>query len=58
MNFIREYRENENVKTKILRKYSNNVRKNQFLEIKNNLSELEKDFIELKDRIKRQRSEN
>ena len=58
MNFIREYRENENIKTKILRKYSNNVRKNQFSEIKNSLSELEKDFIELKDRIKRQRNEN
>ena len=32
------------------RKYLNNMLKNQFLKIKNSLSELENDFIELKDR--------
>ena len=30
--------------------YLNNMRKNQFLKVKNSLLELEKDFIELKDR--------
>ena len=37
---------NENIKTK----YLNNKQKNQFLKVKNSLSELEKDFIELGDR--------
>ena len=40
------------------RKYLKNVRKNQFLKVKNSLLELEKDFIELKDRqvtIKREK---
>ena len=37
---------NDNVE----RKYLNNMLKNQFLKIKNSLSELENDFIELKDR--------
>ena len=32
------------------RKYLNNMRRNQFLKIKNSLLELEKGFIELKDR--------
>ena len=35
------------IKTEILRE---NMRKNQFLKAKNSLLELEKDFIELKDR--------
>ena len=34
----------------IERKYLNNMRKNQFLKVKNSLLELEKDFIKLKDR--------
>ena len=34
----------------IERKYLNNMRKNQFLKVKNGLLELEKNFIELKDR--------
>ena len=34
----------------IERKYLNNMRKNQFLKVKNGLLELEKIFIELKDR--------
>ena len=37
---------NENIE----RKYFKNLRKNQFLKVKNSLLELEKDFIELKDR--------
>ena len=37
---------NDNVE----RKYLNNMLKNQFLKIKNSLSELENDFIELRDR--------
>ena len=44
---------NENIE----RKYLKDMRKNQFLKVKNSLLELEKDFIELKDRevkIKRQ----
>ena len=39
---------NENVE----RKYLNNMQKSQFLKIKKSLLESEKDFIELKDRIK------
>ena len=31
-------------------KYFNNMQKSQFLKVKNSLLELEKDFIELKDR--------
>ena len=43
--------ENPNFKNEnIERKYLNNMRKNQFLKLKNSLSEFEKDFIELKDR--------
>ena len=39
---------------KILReKYIKNMLNNQFLKIKNCLLELEKDFMELKDRIER-----
>ena len=37
---------NENIE----RKYLKNMRKNQFLKVKNSHLELEKDFIELKDR--------
>ena len=37
---------NENIE----RKYFKNMRKNQFLKVKNSHLELEKDFIELKDR--------
>ena len=37
---------NENID----RKYLNNMRRNQFLKIKNSLLELEKGFVELKDR--------
>ena len=37
---------NENIQ----RKYLNNMRKNQYLQVKNSLLELEKDLIELKDR--------
>ena len=40
---------NENIE----RKYLNNMRKSQFLKVNNSLLELEKDFIELRDRIKR-----
>ena len=36
---------NENIE----RKYLTSIQKNQFLKVKNNLLELEKDFIELKD---------
>ena len=36
---------NENIE----RKYLTSTQKNQFLKVKNNLLELEKDFIELKD---------
>ena len=43
--------ENSNYKKrKYWDKKLNNMRKNQFLNIKNSLLELEKDFIELKDR--------
>ena len=42
--------ENPNYKNEnIERKYLTNIQKNQFLKVKNNLLELEKDFIELKD---------
>ena len=34
----------------IEKKYLRNMQKNQFLKVKNSLLELEKDFIELKDR--------
>ena len=37
---------NENIETK----YLNNMQKKQFLKVNNSLLELEKDFIELKDR--------
>ena len=37
-------------KENIERKYLNKMRENQFLKVKNSLLELEKDFIELKDR--------
>ena len=43
--------ENPNYKNKnVERIYLNNMRKNQFLKVKNCLLELEKDFTELKDR--------
>ena len=43
---------NPNYKNKnIVEKYLNNMQKNQFLNVKNSLLELEKDFIELKDRV-------
>ena len=43
--------ENPNYKNEnIEKKYLNNMRKNQFLKIKKNLLELEKDLVELKDR--------
>ena len=43
---------NPNYKNKnIEEKYLNNMQKNQFLNVKNSLLELEKDFIELKDRV-------
>ena len=43
--------ENPNYKNEnIEKKYLNNMRKNQFLKIKKNLLELEKDLMELKDR--------
>ena len=45
--------ENEN----IARKYSSNMRRNQFLKVNNSLVELEKDFIELKDRELKDREE-
>ena len=37
---------NENIQ----KKYSKNMQKNQFLRVKNRLLDLEKDFVELKDR--------
>ena len=45
--------ENEN----IARKYLSNMRKNQFFKVNNSLLELEKDFIELKDRELEDREE-
>ena len=48
-----KYRRMENLNSNnenIERKYLNNMRKNQFLKVKNGLLELEKDFIELKDK--------
>ena len=43
--------ENLNHKNRsIERKYSNNMSKNQLLKVKNSLSEIEEDFIALKDR--------
>ena len=43
---------NPNYKNKnIAEKYLNNMQKNQFLNVQNSLLELEKDFIELKDRV-------
>ena len=43
--------ENPNYKNQnIERKYLNNMQKNQFLKVKNSLLELEKDFMELRDR--------
>ena len=44
-NFFPSYK-NHNIE----RKYLNEMRKNQFLKVKNSLLELEKDFIELKHR--------
>ena len=40
---------NKNIERKCLE----HIRKNQFLKVNNSVLELEKDFIELKDRIKR-----
>ena len=45
--------ENEN----IARKYLSSMRRNQFLKVNNSLVELEKDFIELKDRELKDREE-
>ena len=48
-----KYRRMENLNSNnenIERKYLNNMRKNQFLKVKNGLLELEKNFIELKDK--------
>ena len=43
--------ENSNYKNEnIEKKYLNNTRKNKFLKVNNSLLELEKDFIELKER--------
>ena len=43
--------ENSNYKSEnIETNYFDNMEKNQFLRVKNSLSELEKDFIEMKDR--------
>ena len=42
---------NENIE----RKYLNNTQKNQFVKVKNSLLELEKDFIEFKDRESKDR---
>ena len=42
---------NENIETR----YLNNMRKSQFWKVKNSRLELEKDFIELKDRELKQR---
>ena len=53
LEFFREYikMENPNYKNQnIERKYLNNMQKNQFLKVKNSLLELEKDFMELRDR--------
>ena len=47
---IQNYK-NEN----IVRKYLKILRKNQFLKVKNSLLELEKDFIEFKDRELKER---
>ena len=51
--------ENQAIRMKILRKkYLKNMLNNQFLKVKNSLLELEKDFIELKDRELKNREEN
>ena len=51
--------ENSNYKEKnIDMKYLNNIWKNQFLKLKNNLLDSEKDFIELKDRELKDREVN
>ena len=48
--------ENSNYKNIYIEtKYLNNMRKNQFLKAKNNLLELDKYFIELKDRESKDR---
>ena len=41
------------IKENIETKYLNKMRESKFLKVKNSLLELEKDFIELKERIKR-----
>ena len=52
--------ENRNKKTENIEiKYLNNIRKKQLLMVRNSFLELEKDFIELKDReLKDRRSKN
>ena len=51
--------ENSNYKQKNIDiKYLNNIWKNQFLKLKNNLLDSEKDFIELKDRELKDREVN
>ena len=48
------YKGNENIERKLLK----SIWKNQFLKVKNSLLELEKDFIELKDRELKDREVN
>ena len=48
------YKGNENIERKLLK----SICKNQFLKVKNSLLELEKDFIELKDRELKDREVN
>ena len=51
--------ENPNYKNKnIEKKYLNNMQKKKFLKVKNSLLEIEKDFIELKDRELKGRDKN
>ena len=50
-----ENRDNKNKSNE--KKYLENMQNNQFLKVKNNLLELEKDFMELKDRELKDRKE-
>ena len=51
--------ENTNYKSQTIdKKYLENLQENQFYIVKNSFSELEKDFIELKDRKIREKSKN
>ena len=50
--------ENQTIRMKILKeKYLKNMLNNQFLNVKNSLSELEKDLMELEDRELKDREE-